>query len=167
MITSILVLIYHSANIRQAANTRQDVLGRAEAEGRWRAVSRNPQAVQESGLLVVRPQGGLYVANGEHVTDAIRAAVDVREERSRVVIIDGGAIPGIEYSAVSVLDLIHNELMRDGIELWGANFTHYSMEVIERAQQHGLLQSFVSYQTVEAAIRASNERAMDAVPVED
>jgi high affinity sulfate transporter 1 len=149
VITSMLVLIYHSAN------TRLEVLGRAEAEGRWRAVSRNPQAIQEPGLLVVRPQGGLYFANGEHVTDAIRAAVDARDEPPSVVIIDGGAVHGIEYSAVAVLDLLQNELKRDGIELWGANFTHFSVEVIERAQRHGLLESFETYQTVEAAIRAA------------
>jgi len=116
-----------------------------------------PQAMAYASLAGLPVQAGLYFANGEHVTDAIRAAVDARDVPPRVVIVDGGAVHGIKYSAVAVLDLLQQDLKRDDIDLWGANFTFFSVEVIERAQRHGLLESFAHYQTVEAAIRASKE----------
>lgn len=70
----------------------------------------------ERGILVVKPEGGIYFANADHVYDAILDVVD-REHGPAVLVLDGSAIPELEYTGLEIIFRLGRKLGQRGIEL--------------------------------------------------
>lgn len=69
----------------------------------------------ERGLPVVKPEGGIYFANADHVYDAVLELVD--REGSTVLVLDGSAIPELEYTGLETILRLARKLRERGIEL--------------------------------------------------
>lgn len=107
---SILVLVYRASRPYVA------ILGRVPGqEGLFGDVERHPEYEEVAGITVLRVDGGLFFANADYVRGRIRCVVAARNPH--VVILDGGAMPYIDVTAVRMLEALTGELRRDGREL--------------------------------------------------
>ena len=90
----------------QVSNPRVHVIGRIRGQDLLRPLSPDhPDDETFPGLLMLRPEGRLFFANGQQVGDRIRQLVD--EAAPRVLVLDLSRVFDIEYSAL--------EAMTDGV----------------------------------------------------
>src|SRR5262249_20124712 len=97
VLISMLVLIY------QTHTQPVELLGREPGTRHWRASSGAGALDTIAGLAVVRAQGRLYFANAQRVCDHVLALVDRLSPPPRVIVLDGSAIPDLEYTALIAL----------------------------------------------------------------
>jgi sulfate permease, SulP family len=107
VVASILLLVYRAAHPHVA------VLGRLPGSDRFGDVDRYDDATEVPGVVVVRPETGLFFANAEIVADRIRAEVAQRD--AHAVVIDAETVPSIDISAVRALDGLADDLERRGV----------------------------------------------------
>jgi high affinity sulfate transporter 1 len=85
------------------------------------------------GLLLLRPEGGIYFFN------VPRLAQQIRELRlaaaPRVLMLDMGAVPDLEFTALRMLIDADEQLRKDGIMLW---LVALNSEVLRVVQHSGL-----------------------------
>jgi SulP family sulfate permease len=106
---SLLLLLYRSSRPNVA------VLGRVQADGRWEDVARHGGARRERGVVVLRPESGLFFANSDAVRDRILAAA--RGNDVRAVVIDGETVPFIDVTAARMLEDVAAQLAAQGTQL--------------------------------------------------
>ena len=86
----------------QTAHPRVSVIGRKRGADVLRPLSpEHPDDETFEGLLIVRPEGRLYFANAQDVTEQIDALVE--QHKPRVLAVDMSRVPDIEYSALQAL----------------------------------------------------------------
>lgn len=93
-----------------------DGLGRARTRGARVRGSRGRLADNEqvSGIVVLRPESGLFFANADAIRDQIRAHAVAG---TRAIVVDAETVPAIDVTAVTMLVGLGHDLRRDGIEL--------------------------------------------------
>ena len=82
-------------------------MGAAPTTGAWVDLRRHPDATTRPGVLVVRPEGGLFYANADAVRRAILALVD---DSTRAVVLDAQTVPALDVSAADMLAALGDEL---------------------------------------------------------
>jgi SulP family sulfate permease len=111
VIVSLVALSY------QAAHPRLYALGRKPGTDVFRALSpEHPEDETIPGLLMVRPEGRLFFANVQFAGDQLVPLVE--SHRPKVLAIDFGAVPDIEYCALKMLDQAEQRLRKRGVLLW-------------------------------------------------
>jgi high affinity sulfate transporter 1 len=140
---SLLLLLYRASRPHVA------VLGRDPgADGRFSDVERHPDNELVPGVVVLRPESGLFFANA----DAIRAAIKARAvDGTRAVVLDAETVPSIDVTAVSMLVEVAEDLRRDGIELVLARDVGAVRELVGLGGQETPIRT---YPTVRAAVSA-------------
>jgi sulfate permease, SulP family len=111
-VVSILTLM-HSVNTMPIR-----VLGRERASGLFLDIDREPGAGTTPGLLILKPEGGLYFANARRVFERMKALVLATYPRARVLLIDMSAVPDMEVTAVLLVEELDRDLAALGVELW-------------------------------------------------
>jgi high affinity sulfate transporter 1 len=104
---SLFLLVYRAAHPHVA------VLGRLPGSDRFADVDRYDDVELVPGVVVVRPETGLFFANAEAVATRIRAEVAGRE--AHAVVLDAETVPSIDISAVRVIDGLADDLERAGV----------------------------------------------------
>lgn len=128
IVLSMIALIAHTAQ------PRVSVIGRQRGADVLRPLSpEHPDDEAFPGLLILRPEGGLYFANAQHVVDRIDALV--AEHRPQVLALDLSRVPSIEYSALQLLAEADTRHAAAGVELWLAGL---NPGVAEMVRQHAL-----------------------------
>ena len=116
----------------QTAHPRVSVIGRKRGADVLRPLSsEHPDDETFDGLLIVRPEGRLYFANAQDVTDQIDALTARHEPR--VLAVDMSRVPDIEYSALQALVEGEKSEARRGIVVWLAGLNPGVLEVVRRA----------------------------------
>lgn len=116
----------------QAAHPRLYALGRKPGTNVFRPLSpEHPEDETLPGLLMVRPEGRLFFANVQFVGDQLVPLVE--SHQPKVVAIDFGAVPDIEYSALKMLSLAEQRLRRRGVLLWLVALNPAALEMIRRS----------------------------------
>ena len=69
------------------------------------------------GVLVLRPESGLFFANADAVRDRIKAEVAAAHPRPHAVVLDAETVPFIDVTAVGVLEELADDLDREGVRL--------------------------------------------------
>lgn len=109
----------------------------------------HPGGVPVPGIAVLRIESGLFFANA----DAVRAAI--RDAASRVgvhgVVLDAGATPFVDLTAVRMLHDLGEDLDRSGVTL---AIAHELGQVHDVLAAEGLDRGMPIYPTVEAAVAA-------------
>jgi sulfate permease, SulP family len=85
------------------------------------------------GLLVVRPEGRLYFANGRRVCEEILSVAFGTDPAPQVVVVDAGAVPDLEITALERLADLAEELRGRGMALWVTELNERPYEMIRRA----------------------------------
>lgn len=98
---SVLLLLYRASRPHVAE------LGRTRDRSRWVDLQRNPDALTEPEIVVLRPESGLIYANADNVAGAVRGHL---HDDTRAVVLDTTAVPSIDITAVEMLDRLSAEL---------------------------------------------------------
>jgi sulfate permease, SulP family len=113
----------------QAANPKVYVIGRKRGEDVLRPLSpEHPDDEAFDGLLILRPEGRLFFANAQQVSDQIQALV--AERRPSVLALDMSRVPDIEYSALQMLVEGERRMTEQGITVWVAALNPSVLESI-------------------------------------
>jgi MFS superfamily sulfate permease-like transporter len=140
---SLLLLLYRASRPNVA------VLGRDPGgAGRWSDVQRHPDNEQLPGIVVLRPESGLFFANA----DTIRAAIQSHTpEGTRALVLDAETVPDIDVTAVTMLVGIAADLRDRGIELVIARDIGSVRDLLELGSGDRTIRT---YPTVRAAVAA-------------
>jgi sulfate permease, SulP family len=145
---SFLLLVYRASAPHIA------ILGRVPGDpSRYTDVRRNPDNEEIPGVLVLRPESGLFFANAEHVRKTVLEQVE--ETKPNVVVLDSETMPFIDVTAVAMLrDLA--EVLRDrSVNLVVARNIGAVRDVVARTEGGAEIEV---YPTVQAAVEAAAGR---------
>ena len=93
--------------------------------------SQHPEDETFPGLLVVRTEGRMTFASAPRLGGRLRELI--LQANPRVLVIDFGAIPDIEYTALKMLTEFEEKLREGEIMLWLAALNPEPLKVIERS----------------------------------
>jgi SulP family sulfate permease len=139
---SFLLLLYRASHPNIAR------LGKVRGTDRWIDRERNPDVEETPGIVVLRAEGELFLANAEAVGTAVRKAAAI--EGVRGVVIDGEAISRIDVTAAEMLINVAEDLERDRVRITLAAAVGQVRDVLERTEIGGGLQPWFS--TVQEAV---------------
>jgi SulP family sulfate permease len=116
----------------QTAHPRVSVIGRKRGADVLRPLSpEHPDDETFPGLLIVRPEGRLYFANAQDVSERIDALV--AEHKPRVLALDLSRVPDVEYSALQVLAEGDKRRAQEGIVVWLAGLNPGVLETVRHS----------------------------------
>jgi sulfate permease, SulP family len=133
------------------------VLGRDPHTGFWQDAKRQPSVETVPAVLVVRIAGELYFANVQRVRQRLLALVDEADERPSTLLLELGAMPGMDVTAVMTLPKLDRELAARGVTLRLASLTDQPLELLQRSPAHDALAERI-HPDLETAL-LSEERA--------
>jgi MFS superfamily sulfate permease-like transporter len=140
---SFILLVYRSSRPNVA------VLGREPNMGVFVDMARDPRAAAVPGVVVLRPESGLYFANA----DAIRARVlnEVERTGATAMVLDAQTVPSIDVTAVRMLDALAADLGRRGVRFALARDVGQVRDLLSRVTPDSPVRT---YPTVRAAVAA-------------
>jgi len=106
--------------------------------------------------VISRSEGRMYFGNAPVIAEKMRALIE--REKPRVLLLDCGAIPGLEFTALKMLDEAEGRLRGDGVDLWLAALNPEALEVMRRTALADRLGKERMFFTVEAAVDAYLKR---------
>ena len=116
----------------QVARPRVYVIGRKRGADVLRPFSsEHPDDETFEGLLILRPEGRLFFANAQNVSDQVNALVT--QYKPRVVAIDMSRVPDIEYSALQALMEAEKRATDRGVVVWLVGLNPGVLEVVRNA----------------------------------
>ena len=116
----------------QTANPHVYVIGRKRGADVLRPTSdEHPDDETFGGLLIVRPEGRLFFANAQNVSDQINALI--AEHDPRVVALDLSRVPDLEYSALQALIEGERKATERGAVMWLVGLNPGVLDVVRRA----------------------------------
>jgi high affinity sulfate transporter 1 len=144
---SLLLLVYRASRPHVA------VLGRAPGtEAQWTDLERHPENEQVPGVVVLRPESGLFFANADWVRSHIRA----HAEHARAIVLDSESMPYVDVSAVRMLAELTEDLERRGVRLLVARNLGQVRDVVRRSGEGTALQLYPTVEDALAAVRRSD-----------
>jgi SulP family sulfate permease len=147
------VLLSMASLLRLANNPPLHVLGRKPGTQVLRPRSaEHPEDETFPGLLIVRTEGRMYFGNAPALAEKLRALIEA--EKPRVLVLDCGAVPGFEYTALRMLVESEATLRAEGVRLWLAALNPEALELVRRTPLSGKLGREGMYFNVQDAITA-------------
>jgi sulfate permease, SulP family len=92
------------------------VLGRLPQSNVYRNILRFPEAEEEEGVLILRPEAALFFGNQEYVRNAMELELSQRPE-TELIIVDGSSIASVDSTALDMLLALQRDLLREGVQL--------------------------------------------------
>ncbi len=108
---SIILVVYRASKPHIA------ILGRLPRTTVWRSVSRFPDALIISGLLVLRVDADFFFANIRFVHDTIVKLVEAEKSKVHVLLLDLSAVSDVDFSALTQLQQTVKWLQQQQIKL--------------------------------------------------
>jgi MFS superfamily sulfate permease-like transporter len=140
-----------------ANNPRVAELRRKPGTNVFRPVSpEHPEDEVVPGLLIARPEGRIYFGNAARALEKLR--VLTHEFSPRVLLLDGSAIPGLEFTSLKMLVEAEERLRAAGVELWLASLNSEVLDLVRRTPLAERLGRERMYMTVEQAVDAFEAR---------
>ncbi len=129
----IAVIVSLIALVWRASNPRLAVLGRVPDRMDFSDVERHPDNITAPGLLVVRPEGGLFFANAAGVREAITERVVNSPDPIKAVLIDLGATTDLDVPSADMLAELQQELTERHVRVMLTRLIAPVREMLERA----------------------------------
>jgi MFS superfamily sulfate permease-like transporter len=148
--------------LRLANNPPVYVLRRKPNTGVFRPISADhPEDEAFPGLLILKTEGRIYFGNAQNVGGRMWPLI--RQAAPEVVLLDCGATPNFEFTALKMLSDAEARLQEDGIQLWLAALTPEALALIQRSplgQRLGRERMFFTVaQAVDHYLSAHGQRA--------
>jgi sulfate permease, SulP family len=145
----------------QSAKPRVYVLGRKRGADVLRPISaEHPDDETFEGMLILRPEGRLFFANAQQVSDQVQALV--ASHNPRIVVLDMSRVFDIEYSALQMLTEDERRIAAQGATVWLAGL---NPDVLDYVRASGLADELGPQRlffNVRTAIRRYEENASQA-----
>lgn len=152
------VIVSMGSLMHQANNPRVDALVRKRGTHVFRPRSlEHPDDEPIPGLLLLRPEGRLYFGNAQAVAEKMRAIAE--QEKPAVIVMDLGAVPGIEFTALRMLVEAEEKWRARGVEIWLAALNPEVLDLVRRSPLAERLGRERMFFTVEDAAAAFGARA--------
>jgi SulP family sulfate permease len=152
------VLLSMGSLLYLATNPPVHVMGRKRGTNVFRPLT--PEHADDEtfpGLVIARTEGRMFFANAPGVAERLRTLVD--REKPRVLLLDCGAIPGMEFTALKMLDDAEKNLRAQGVALWLAGLNPEALELVKRVPLAARLGRQGMHFNVEAAVTAYQQGA--------
>jgi high affinity sulfate transporter 1 len=121
--------------VRRAWRPYNVALGRIDGRKGYHDVARHPHAPQIPGQVLLRFDAPLFFANAEYFVDRVHELVDGRGEPVHRVIVAAEPISDIDTTAADALEVLIDDLHRNGIDLV---FAELKGPVKDRLARYGL-----------------------------
>ena len=130
ILVSIIISLVSLAH--QVADPPVYQLGRKRGTNVFRPLSaENPDDEIFDGLLILRPVGRLFFANGQRVAEKFRLLVE--QAQPRVVVLDLSAVFDMEYTVLKMLAEGEARMKERGISLWLVGLTPEVLTAVRRS----------------------------------
>jgi MFS superfamily sulfate permease-like transporter len=136
MVLSLLRIVQHSYHPHTAVLVK-------DQKGEWRAAPAAPDTVTEPGLVIYRFGAPLFYANANRFSEEIRSLVRHAPAPVRWVVVDGGPITHIDYTAARAVRQLQEDLTRGGVRL---AFAHVGSDLRADLDRHHLTEAIGSAQ---------------------
>jgi high affinity sulfate transporter 1 len=103
------VLLSLFALIWRTSEPKLSVLGRIPGTVAFRSTSYHPDAIQDPGLLIVRPDEEVIFANAASIRKAIRRRIAASETPIRTTVLDLEMTNDLDVPSTEMLDKLHKE----------------------------------------------------------
>jgi len=103
------VLLSLVALIWRTSESKLSVLGRIPGTVTYRSTAYHPEAIQDPGLLIVRPDEELFFANAASLRNAIRRRIAASETPIRTTILDLEMTNELDVPGTEMLAQLHEE----------------------------------------------------------
>jgi sulfate permease, SulP family len=111
----IAVVVSLFALVLRASHPRLAVLGRIPGRLGYSDIRRNPENITIPGLLIVRPENGLFFANAAAIREAIIAEITSSDTPVKAVLLDLGATTDLDVPSADTLAELAEELHNRGV----------------------------------------------------
>ena len=149
VVASLVLVIYKSSRPHLSS------LGRVPgAPGAYTDLTRHPENVPVTGVLILRLDGPMYYANARTVRDRIKVLIAEAEPLPRAVILDAAAQDEIDVTSTDTLKSLIKELHDSNIAVYVADL---HLPIREYSRRTGLLELVGEdkiFPTVDAAVRS-------------
>lgn len=109
------------------------VIGQKAGSEDYVDLARNPDAVTQDDVVVMRAYAGWFYANAPFIRDAVSREIQQREQLPELLILDMSTAPVIDLGAIGVLSEILNQLATQNIDLRLANAYAETAHAINRS----------------------------------
>lgn len=127
VIISLFALVWHASQPKLA------VLGRVPNSWDFSDIRRHPENQTLPGLLMVRPENGLFFANAVGLREAIIRELHASTEPIKVVLIDLGATADLDVPSADMLVELYKELHSQNIRCMLVRMIAPVRQLLERA----------------------------------
>lgn len=147
--------------IARASAPELVILGRAP-DGRYEHAAANPSVTLTPGVLIVRPNGGLFFGNVDRVRKEVMALVSpAGQEPIRSVLLVLSASFELGLPVLDSLTLLEKQLRGDGISLCICEVPSSAWPQLERNELYTRLGPNRVVRTVDAALAATRDQPTD------
>jgi MFS superfamily sulfate permease-like transporter len=116
----------------------------------------HPEDERFPGLLLVRTEGRMNFASAPNTSDALWQLIEAVEPR--VVAIDWSAVPDLEYTALTMLTELEEQLHEQGITLWLVALNPEPLATIRRSALQTTFTDERLFFTVRQAVEAYQDQ---------
>ena len=129
------------------------VLGRSPGkDGQRTDLQRHPRNEQIAGVVVLRPEAGLFFANADWVREHIRA----HAESARAIVLDSESMPFVDVTAVRMLAELTEDVEQRGVRLLVARDLGQVRDVVHRTDEGSSVRLYPSVEAALDAVRHSD-----------
>jgi sulfate permease, SulP family len=136
-----------------------------EEQGQWRPLPAAAGAVTAPGLVVFQFGADLFYANAERFATDVRVLVEGAAPPIKWLVLDAGAITGIDYSAGNMLRDLHQELLGRGTLLLLAHVTASLRADLTRHRLSDVIGTEHIFDTLHEALAAIREERVRSAPM--
>jgi MFS superfamily sulfate permease-like transporter len=129
----IAVVVSLLALVGRASHPRLAVLGQVPGGVDFTDVRRHPENSTEPGVLIVRPENGLFFANAAGFREAIIAELGASADPVQTVLIDLGATTDLDVPSADMLRELHEELHGRDVGMMLTRVIAPVLQLLERA----------------------------------
>ncbi|MFC8732911.1 SulP family inorganic anion transporter [Luteimicrobium sp. NPDC057192] len=112
IVLSLLLLLVRASHARVAVLVLDDVGAWVDSQ---RAASLGRAVRPVDGVLVVRPESGLFFANADRIRGEVRGLA--AKQHPRLVVVDAATVPFVDVDAAEMLSTLQTDLARTGARL--------------------------------------------------
>ncbi len=142
---------------RLAARPRDAVLGRVPGTDHWIQTDIGQPTERVPGVVVYLLYAPLWYGNATHVVDRIRQIIASAPEPVNTLVLDGDAMPDIDYTGAKALGELLAQLQKEGIAVAVARASEIAHRDLRRS---GLLDAIGTdrvFTNVDAAVRSLSQ----------
>ncbi len=143
----------------EVAKPTLHVLGRKPGTEVFRPLSEEqPDDETFPGLLLLHPEGRIFFANAQSISERILQLIE--EHQPRVLVLDLSRVVDLEYSALKMLVEAEEQERNRGVDLWLAGLNPTTLSIVRNSSLNATLGRERMFFNVQAAVQHYLEKGV-------